>query len=246
MEDYEFYYDTGIKYFYGNGVRKDFGIAAWWFRRAANLGSIEATYMLGEIFLLAEENFRNPDITWFTREDEVYRNVRCAFYWFTQCYNYCSYKMILYERELNIRERLRFYGFGLDLNDENTFEFFLEAIKLPRREEIMYQTGRKYFKGLDGKSKDINTASFWLMKAAEHGSTAAAFMLGEIYRKGEGVERNIDMAVYWYKKAKERDYLKAMYKIGKMYRDGKSIEKNLEKACYYFEEVLQNLKWSVL
>ena len=243
----ESYYKRGLRFFYGNGVRKDFGQAAWWFRRAAEKGNIEAMYLLGEVFLLAEENSKHPDITWFIREDEVYRDVRCAFYWFNRCYERSKYDDFDWRIPGNVmRERLRFYGFGFDLNEDETFEYFLEAIKLPRREEIIYQIGRKYFRGTGGKKKDIGKAIHFFRCAAELGSNVAACMLGEICRNGEGVRRDIGNAVFWYKKTLERDYLKAMYKIGKMYRNGDGVEKNLEKACYYFEEVFQNLRWSSL
>lgn len=166
-----------------------------------------------------------------------------AFYWFNRCYEKNS---LWGNIDITIREKLRFYGFGLDWNKEDIFEFFLEAIKLPRREEIMYLTGKKYFKGTGGKQKDIGKAIFWFTEAVKHGSSAAACMLGEIYLKGESVNQDIESAVYWYSKTNERGYLKAMYKIGKMYRDGYGVERDLEKACRYFEVVFQNLKWSVL
>lgn len=230
----DIYYEKGLKFFYGNGVRKDLGKAVWWLKRAATLGNSKAMYSLGEVFLLAEENVKHPDITWFMREDEVYRDLHQAFYWFNCCYRNG------YDLDLST------YGFGLKLNEENILEYFLEAIKMPRREEIMFQIGRRYFRGTGGKQKDIGKAIFWLMEAVKHGSNSAAYMLGEIYRKGECVTRNINCAVFWYEKASNRNYLKAMYKIGKMYRDGNGVEKDLEKACHYFEEVLQNLRWSVL
>lgn len=234
------YYEKGKRYFYGNDVRKDLGKAYWWFKRSADLGNLEAMYMLGEIFLLAKESTKPLDISWFTREDEVFKDVNRAFQWFNRCHEHCYYG------DGSLRERLRFYGFGLDLDEKETFDFFLEAIKLPRREELMYQTGRKYFIGDGGKPKDLFEASLWFMIAVKHGSSAAARTLGEIYLKGMGIRRDIDFAVYWYEKADERDYLKAMYKIGKMYLDGKGVDKNLERACYYFEKVFQDLKWSVL
>ena len=238
------YYDNALKFFYGNGVRKDFGKAAWWFRRAADHGNSEAMYHLGEIFLLAEENPKHPDITWFTREDEVYRDVCRAFYWFSRCYEQSKYDFDGRIFGKIMCERLRFYGFGLDLKADEVFEYFLEAIKLPRREEIIYQVGKKYFKGKDDNPKDIDKAIHLFSCAAELGSNEAARVLGEIYRKGEVVARNINRAVFWYSKTRERHYLKALYKIGKMYRDGNGVEKDLEKACHYFEEVLQNLRWS--
>lgn len=242
----DIYYQKGVKYFYGNGVRKDLGKAAYCFKRAADLGSSEAMYMLGEIFLIAKEDLRPSDITWFTREDEVYKDVHRAFYWFRLCYERSNFNSGWGISDKVLCERLHSYGFGLNLNKENHFEFFLESIKLPRREEIMYQIGKKYFQGINGNSKDIRTALFWFMEAAKNGSSAAARMLGEIYLRNEGRAPDIESAVYWYRKSNECDYLKAMYRVGKMYRDGIGLEKNLEQACYYLEEVFQNLRWSVL
>lgn len=56
--------------------------------------------------------------------------------------------------------------------------------------------------------EDYASALDWAKKAAS-GSAEAAFLLGQMYAKGQGVSKNIDRAVYWYKQAAKQGHKEA-------------------------------------
>jgi uncharacterized protein len=56
--------------------------------------------------------------------------------------------------------------------------------------------------------EDYTSAFEWAEKAAA-GSGDAAFLLGQMYARGEGVSQNMDQAVYWYRQAADQGHKEA-------------------------------------
>ena len=254
----EINFSIGLIHFLGDGLPKNIGKAIWWFKRAADLGNAEAMYILGEIYLHAKDK---PADVWFVRDDEIFKNIHAAFYWFNHCFDICSG---------DLRGKLYLYGIGIE-NDQNAaFELFTESIKCLSYSQKMYKLGKKY---IYGKEKDFDKGVYWLKRAADHLNDDAILELGKIYLygtvnevdvyqaswwfekitdinklkidliddlayeclSGENVEKNIEVAIYWYKKLAEMDNIQAMYKLGEIYRYGQGVEKNLSEAIKWLD-----------
>ena len=56
--------------------------------------------------------------------------------------------------------------------------------------------------------------------ACSAGSSEAAFLIAELYVRGEGVQRNLAEAVKWYRQAAERGHAKAQFRLGLVLLNG--------------------------
>jgi hypothetical protein len=76
--------------------------------------------------------------------------------------------------------------------------------------------------------------ALYLSQMAEAGMREAYILLGDAYRKGQGVKKNINEAVGWYEKAVAAGERFGNECIGMMYYEGTDIEADYEKAYSYF------------
>lgn len=81
--------------------------------------------------------------------------------------------------------------------------------------EAQYLLGLLFIKGLY-VVKNLDSAIFYLRKAAEKGYSKAQFVLGTLYYDGYGITKSDKKAIYWYKKAVfngNEDAAKALEKL---------------------------------
>lgn len=76
----------------------------------------------------------------------------------------------------------------------------------------------------------------WYRKAADRGSSVAAFYLGVKYNNGDGVAQDKAEALHWYRKAAELGEETAQFNLGVMYRDGDGVEKDAKEAFQWFQK----------
>lgn len=248
----------GLIYFLGDGLPKNLGKAIWWLKRAADYGNAEAMYILGEIYLHAKNKH---DDVWFVRDDEIFKDLNAAFYWFNRCFDVCQDKL---------RGKLYLYGIEIENNEDSAFELFTESVQCLNYSQKMYKLGMKY---IYGTKKDFDKGIYWLKRAADHLNDDAILELGKIYlhgtikeidvnqaawwfekitdfsklnsklidemiykyRYGENIEKNIDTAIYWYKKLADIGNIQAMHELSKIYRYGEGVEKNLSEAIKWLD-----------
>src|SRR5690606_9427032 len=65
-----------------------------------------------------------------------------------------------------------------------------------------------------GLPSDMEQATIWYERAAEHGLALAQYRIGNMYEKGLGVERSIDNARKWYLEAARQGNVNAMHNLG--------------------------------
>lgn len=73
-----------------------------------------------------------------------------------------------------------------------------------------------------------------LRTLADNGDAGAQFMLGELYRLGQGVARNEDEALRWYRKAARQADAAAQGALGAMYLGGHGVAQNNATALKWF------------
>jgi TPR repeat protein len=77
---------------------------------------------------------------------------------------------------------------------------------------------------------DYNRAFAILRAEAEEGDTSAQYLLGTLYRTGQGTTRDEYAAFNWYKLAAEDGLLEAQYQLGMMYLQGEGVTARNEEA----------------
>ena len=116
----------------------------------------------------------------------------------------------------------------------------------------MEELARRLLQG-DGVAKDVQAGAGWMLRAAERGSTQAAFNIGVMYERGFVVDRDSTKAVAWYGKAADAGLATAqhnlalllraasrqamaasMYALGDMYERGEIGQKDLAMALAWF------------
>ena len=81
-----------------------------------------------------------------------------------------------------------------------------------------------YLKGLEAQNKgDFATALREWTPLAEQGDADAQFVLGVMYKNGQGVTQDYKEAVKWWRKAAEQGYAKAQSNLGLMYDKGQGV-----------------------
>ena len=76
-----------------------------------------------------------------------------------------------------------------------------------------------------------------LGKKADEGNANAAFKLGLLYSKGDGVDEDQEKSVFWYNKASEIGHRPATYNLARRYMKGRGTIKNNKKALKLFESL---------
>ena len=94
--------------------------------------------------------------------------------------------------------------------------------------DAQYILGILFLKGLY-VIKNIDSAIFYLRKAAEQGHSEAQYALGTLYYDGYGLKKNDEKARYWYNKANKNRNVDAFYVFNKP----NNHKRNQESNKYY-------------
>ncbi len=77
-----------------------------------------------------------------------------------------------------------------------------------------------------------------LRKRAEQGDAEAQFMLGTLYRNGDGVLQNDTQAVEWFQRAANQGYVRALSALGSSYWAGRGVRQDYSQAYFWYELAL--------
>ncbi|MFZ1917410.1 MAG: GAF domain-containing protein [Terriglobales bacterium] len=77
-----------------------------------------------------------------------------------------------------------------------------------------------------------------LHKLAEQGDAEAQFMLGTLYRNGDGVLQNDTQAIEWFQRAAEQGYVRALSALGSSYWAGRGVRQDYSQAYFWYELAL--------
>lgn len=82
--------------------------------------------------------------------------------------------------------------------------------------------------------KDFQTAFKELKILANQDDTGAQFILGYMYRNGEGTPQNYTQALKWSQKSAEKGLAPAQYDVGLMYAHGLGVAQDNHQATFWF------------
>jgi hypothetical protein len=74
-----------------------------------------------------------------------------------------------------------------------------------------------------GRAKDAARAARWYRPAALQGVAEAAFNLGSLHERGDGIESNPTQAAILYRQAAMAGFARAQYNFGLLYGEGKGV-----------------------
>jgi TPR repeat protein len=176
----------GLYYLNGKGVKRDFAIAATWFRKAADQGHANAQYNLGTCYSSGWGVTENQAeaISWFRKGAE--KGDAQAQHELGVCYQ---------------------VGIGMP-KDQVQADIWLDkaakqdvAANRKAAEEgdpvAQHKLGDSYRHG-KGVTKDYVEAVKWYRKSAAQGNVRAQFMMGNSYLYGEGMAKDkVEAIAYW-------------------------------------------------
>ena len=74
-----------------------------------------------------------------------------------------------------------------------------------------------------------------LHKRAEQGDAEAQFMLGTLYRNGDGVRQNDAQAIEWFQRAADQGYVRALSALGSSYWAGRGVRQDYSRAYFWYQ-----------
>jgi len=98
-----------------------------------------------------------------------------------------------------------------------------------------YNLALMYAQGVGPVQQDKAEALKLYEKACAKGHVKAAYNLGLLYQRGDGVQKDSAKAAEFYQKAHAQGYSKATYNLAMMYQRGVGVEQDAEKAAALME-----------
>jgi len=206
----------GDRYYYGEGVEKDFSQAVQWYEKAAQQGYAEGQYYLGYCYYEGEG---------------VLKDFEQAAQWYEKAAEQGHPKA---QQKLAV---CYYSGEGVEQDFEKAFIWCKKSAE-QGRDFAQYMLGILYFNG-HGTEQDLKQAMIWFEKSAEQGNPDSCIELAEIYLDTEREESNFEKGIYWFREAAKTGEPKAMLKFGEWLlgeEDYKSVNRDeglqwLEKAA---------------
>ena len=99
--------------------------------------------------------------------------------------------------------------------------------------EVLFESAKSFYFG-DEKPQDYSEAYRLFLLAANLGHIIAEFMLGVMYKEGEGVPRDAVESVKWYRLSANQGNADAQCCIGYAYRYGQGVEQDYEVAVKWY------------
>lgn len=198
-------YRLGQMLYTGTGIEKDVQAAVSYLEKSAQLGNVNAQYLLGKVCL--ETGIGNPAqaIVWMTKAAEA-GNAGAQ---------YALGK--LYRDGTHVEKDIR-----------KAVAMFTAAAK-QKNEYAAYQLGRLYLAGED-IPKNIPEAVKWLTLSSDLGNAYAQYALAKLYFTGDSVPKNVGEAIRLFTLSAEKKNEFAAYQLGKLYLQGEDVPKDVESA----------------
>ena len=204
-------YSQGNKYYYGQGVTKNYQEAIMWYRKAADQGHALSQLMLGYIYDSGEG---------------VRENDQEAVRW---------YKLAAEQGNVEAQHSLGYMhanGLGIPKNDQEAVKWYRLAAEQGHA-EAQYSLGRHYANDRSIGRSYVEAVK-WYRLAAEQGHAEAQYSLGWHYASRAGVIQNYAEAVKWYRLAAEQGHAEAQYSLGRHYANGRGIGRSYVEAVKWY------------
>ena len=165
-------YRLGQMLYTGTGADKDVQAAVSYLEKSAQLGNVNAQYLLGKVCLETGIGNSAQAVAWMTKAAEA-GNAGA------------QYALGKLYRD----------GIHVEKDIQKAITMFTAAAE-QKNEYAAYQLGRLYLQGED-VPKDVEAAIRWLTASAEQGNQFAQYALGKLYFYDGDVPRDKEKSLYW-------------------------------------------------
>jgi len=204
-------FSLGLAYYQGQGEKKDYAQAVYWFSKAAEQGHATAQCNLGCAYAYG----------FGVKQDDAQ-----AVYWFHKTADQGNA-----DAQFNLGYAY-LKGLGVKQDDVQAVDWYRKAAKQGLA-DAQFFVGCAYDRG-EGVKEDKSEAFVWFRKVAEQGHAVAQFQIGTMYANGIGVEANDIEAFNWYFKAAGNGSVYAQLKLASHYQQGLGVKKDVLQATYWF------------
>lgn len=237
-------YRLGQMLYTGTGTGKDAQAAIGYLKKSANLGNINAQYLLGTVCLETGSGDPAQAVAWMTKAAEagnaaaqyslgklyrdgtyVEKNIAKAVELFTASAEH--------ENEYAAYQLGRLYLAGEDItrNVPEAFKWLTMSSDLGNS-YAQYALGKLYLAGED-TPKDVAAAIRLFTLSAEQKNEFAADQLGKLYLRGEDMPKDTEAAIRWLTASAELGNQFAQYSLGKLYFYDGDVPRDKEKSLYW-------------
>ena len=211
------YGNVGRTYYYGIGVKKDYGEAVFWYEKAAETGD---TSGLAQCYFYG--NGKEKD---YGKAMELYLQgldsgvIKLG----TNANPGIWYIATMYRD-----------GLGVEQDHAAALEWYEKGAE-DKDPDCMIQAARLYRDG-KGTEKNLDKAMELYQRAALQDSASAYGELGDLYCNGKEVEKDYEKAAAWYEKGGELGSAYCYGRLGWIYAYGMKGSEDYEKAYGYFQK----------
>lgn len=237
-------YRLGQMLYTGTGTEKDVQAAIGYLEKSAQLGNVNAQYLLGKVCLETGSGDPAQAVAWMTKAAEA--GNAAAQYSLGKLYRDGSHvekdvqkAVALFTASAEQKNEYAAYQLGrLYLKGEDITRNVPEALKrLTASSDLgnayaQYTLAKLYLAGED-VPKNISEAIRLVTLSAEQKNEYAAYQLGKLYLKGEDVPKDMEAAIRWLTASGEQGNQFAQYALGKLFFYDGDVPRDKEKSLYW-------------
>ncbi|MSS10909.1 sel1 repeat family protein [Clostridium sp. WB02_MRS01] len=198
-------YRLGQMLYTGTGTEKDVQAAVSYLWESAQLGNVNAQYLLGKVCLETGIGNAAQAVAWMTKAAEV-GNAGA------------QYALGKLYRD----------GAHVEKDIQKAVAMFTAAAE-QKNEYAAYQLGRLYLAGTD-IPKNVPEAVKWLTLSSDLGNAYAGYSLAKLYLTGDSVPKDVGEAIRLFTLSAEKKNEYAAYQLGKLYLLGEDAPKDAGAA----------------
>lgn len=237
-------YRLGQMLYTGIGTDKNVQAAISYLEKSAQLGNVNAQYLLGKVCLETDIGNLAQAIVWMTKAAEA--GNAGAQYALGKLYQDGTHvekdiqkAVAMFTAAAEQKNEYAAYQLGkLYLSDEDISKNVPEAVKWFTLSSNLgnayagYALAKLYLSG-DGIPKDVGAAMRLFTLSAEKKNEYAACQLGKLYLLGEDVPKDVKNAIRWLTVSAEQGNQFAQDALGKLYFYDGDVPRDKEKSLYW-------------
>ena len=213
-------YELARRYEYGNDMDQDKEMALYWYRKAAEGGSIPAASKLSWIYSSATGKVVTRD---YVEAERWCRIAAEAGDPSAQCRMGWLYELGYGGLEKNYPEALKWYTLAAENGNATG----------------MANLGNMYLNGR-AVEKNYEIARQWIEQAAKQGNAYAYSRMGRIYEYGYGVDVDLVEAYKWYLKGAEKGDANCQHAVAFCLRHGRGCKKDDAASAEWYFKAIEN------
>lgn len=232
----------------GLGVVADPVEARAYLELAVEQGSPEATFTLGQEYLVGEE----PDVSWGLSlvERAVELGDPMAQFAYGKYLEHVQFGLkrdiprayALYEKsaQQDYSRALALFGAAYSQGWHVAVDYKRAFNYVKRAAELGYAPGQHalglfYYEGV-GTEIDMAQAAYWYRMGAEQDNPESLAAYGHMLAYGLGVAQDVPLALEHFRRSAELGYAAAWFFMAEVYRDGRGVSRDYGKAAELFKE----------